>query len=123
MALFVRKFGEFMKNKGYGARKRRDQHKNKDYVRKCYKCKSKDRIVADCLYNSDNDEDEKKKKKKVNKMTFKRKKGGSYVVTWDSDASSDSDDCSDDEKKTTKKKALVSIAIKNKPSLFDMLHG
>jgi hypothetical protein len=51
-------------------------------------------------------------------MTFKNKKGGSYVVTWDSDASSSDDDDSDDDK-TTKKKALVSIAINEKPSLFD----
>ena len=49
-------------------------------------------------------------------MTFK-KKGGSYVVTWDSDASSSDDDSDDD--KTTKKKALTSIAINEKPSLFD----
>jgi len=33
MALFVRKFGKFMKKKGYGARKRRDNNKIKDYVR------------------------------------------------------------------------------------------
>jgi hypothetical protein len=42
------------------------------------------------------------------------------VVTWDSDASSsDDDDCDDD--KTTKNKALASIAINEKPSLFDTL--
>ena len=29
MALFVRKFGRFMKKKGYGARKRRDNNKSK----------------------------------------------------------------------------------------------
>ena len=29
MALFVRRFDKFMKKKGYGARKRRDQSKNK----------------------------------------------------------------------------------------------
>ena len=47
-------------------------------------------------------------------MIFKKKKkGGSYVVTWDSDASSSDDD------KTMKKKALASIAINEKPSLFD----
>jgi len=38
-------------------------------------------------------------------------------VTWDSDASSD-DDSSDDDK-ASKKKALASIAINNKPSLFN----
>ena len=52
---------------------------------------------------------------KKDKMTFKKKKGGSYVVSWDSDGSSSDDD------KTTKKKALASIAINEKPSLFDTL--
>ena len=122
LALFVRKFGKMMKKKGYHTRKRRDNSKNKEYVRLCYKCKSPDHIVADCPYNSDHDEHEKKnkkekKEKKEKKMVFKKKKkGGSYVVTWDSDASSD-DDSSDDDK-ASKKKALASIAI-NKPSLFD----
>ena len=51
-------------------------------------------------------------------MTFKKKKDGSYVVTWDSDASSSDDDDSDEDK-TTKKKALATIAINEKPSLFD----
>ena len=40
------------------------------------------------------------------------------IITWDSDASSSEDDDSDDDK-TTKKKALASIAINEKPSLFD----
>jgi hypothetical protein len=40
------------------------------------------------------------------------------VVTWDSDASSSDDDDSDDDK-TTKKKGHASIAIQEKPSLFD----
>jgi hypothetical protein len=56
-----------MKKKGYGARKRRDHTKSKDYVRRCYKCKSMDHIVADYPYNSDNDEDEKKNKEKKEK--------------------------------------------------------
>ena len=51
-------------------------------------------------------------------MTFMKKKGGSYVVTWDSDASLSDDDDSDNDK-TTKKKALASIAINEKPFLFD----
>ena len=76
-------------------------------------------IVVNCPYNSDNDEDEKKKHKKDKKekkqkrMIFQKKKnGGGYVVTWDSDGSSD------DGKKSIKK-ALASIAINNKPSIFD----
>ena len=40
------------------------------------------------------------------------------MVTWDSDASLEADDSSDDDKKS-KKKALASIAINNKPSIFD----
>ncbi|XP_066311128.1 uncharacterized protein [Miscanthus floridulus] len=125
MALFVKNFSKFMKKKGYKSRKRRDNFKNKDQVRRCFRCKSKDHILADCPYNSDNEEDEKKKEKekekKEKKMSFKKKKkkiGGSYVVTWDSDASLDSDESSDDEK-TSKKKALASITVNNKPSLFE----
>ena len=67
MALFVRKMEKFMKKKGYGARKRRDHIKSKEYVRKYYNCKSPDHIVESCPYNSDNDEDEKKKFKKDKK--------------------------------------------------------
>ena len=52
-------------------------------------------------------------------MTFqKKKKGDGYVVTWDSDASSKESDSSDYGKKS-KKKTLASIAINNKPSIFD----
>ena len=89
MALFVRKMGKFIKKKGYGARKRRDHTKSKEYVRRCYNCKSPDHVVADYPYNSDNDEDEKKKhkkdkkekKEKKEKMAFQKKKGEGYVVT------------------------------------------
>ena len=55
--------GKFMKKKGYGARKRRDHTKTKEYARRCYNCKSPDHVVANCPYNSDNDEDENKKLK------------------------------------------------------------
>ncbi|XP_066365400.1 uncharacterized protein [Miscanthus floridulus] len=121
MALFVKKFGKFMMKKGYPARRKKRSSKSKDEPRRCFKCNSKDHLIADCPHNSDNDDDKKikKKGKKESKMTSKKKKkGGSYVVTWDSDAST-SDDDSDDEKTSSKKKALASIAINNKPSLFD----
>jgi hypothetical protein len=54
------------------------------------------------------------------KMTFKKKKGSGYMVTWNSDCTNDSDDddSSDDDKRSMKK-TLASIAIHNKPSLFD----
>jgi hypothetical protein len=116
MALFVKRFGKFMMKKGYRARRKKRSSKNKDEPRRCFKCNSKDHLIADCPHNSDNGDDKniKKKGKKERKMTFtKKKKGGSYVVTWDSDAST-----SDDEKTSSKKKALASVAI-NKPSLFD----
>jgi hypothetical protein len=119
MTLLVHKMGKFMK-RGYGARKRRDHIK--DHVRLCFECKSLDHITANCPYKNDNEEDEKKKdnEKKEKKMTFKKKKGSGYVVTWDSDCTNDSDDddSSDDDKRSIKK-ALASIAIHNKPSLFD----
>ncbi|XP_066391972.1 protein pxr-1-like [Miscanthus floridulus] len=125
IALFVRKMGKFMKKKGYGARKRRDHTKSKEYVRRCYNCKCPDYVVADCPYNSDNDEDEKKKhkkekkeKKEKTKTLQKKKKGGGYVVTWDSDGSSDTNDSSDDDKKSIKK-ALANITMNDKPSIFD----
>jgi hypothetical protein len=120
MAVFVKRFGKFMVKKNYHARSKKSSSKNKKESRRCFKCGSKDHLVAQCPYNSDNDDDDKKskkkdkkeKKEKNNKITFK-KKGGSYVVTWDSDAFSSDDD------KTTKKKALASIAIQEKPSLFN----
>ena len=126
MALFVNRFGKFMMKKGYRARRKKSSSKNKEESRRCFKCGSKDHLVAQCPYNSDNDDDKKNKKKdkkekkeKKDKMTFKKKKKrGSYVFTWDSDASSSHDDDSDDDK-TTKKKALASIAINEKPCLFD----
>ena len=43
-ALFVRKMGKFMKKKGYSARKRRDHTKSKEYVIRCYNCKSPDHV-------------------------------------------------------------------------------
>ncbi|XP_066354296.1 uncharacterized protein [Miscanthus floridulus] len=118
MALFVWRFGKFMKKKGYDVRRRKASSKNKEEPRICFKCKSKDHLIVDCPYNSDNDDDKKNKKKDKNdkKMTIKKKRGHSYCVTWDSDASSNDDD--DDERNATKKKALASIAINNKPSLF-----
>jgi hypothetical protein len=111
-----------MMKKGYYARRKISSSTNKDEARRCFKCGSNDHLVAQCPYNSENEDkdkkgkkkDKKKKKEKNDKMNFKKKKkGGSYVVTWDSDAFSSDDD------KTTKKKALTSIAINEKPSLFD----
>jgi hypothetical protein len=124
MAFFVKRFGKFMVKKGYHAIRKKSSSKNKEESRRCFKCGSKDHLVAQCPYNSDIDDDkkskkkDKKEKKGKGKMTIKKKKGGSYVVTWDRDDSSSVDDDSDDDK-TTKKKALANIAINEKLSLFD----
>jgi hypothetical protein len=127
MALFVKRFGKFMVKKGYRTRRKKSLSKNKKESRRCFKSRSKDHLVAQCPYNSDNDDDNKKskmkdtkkKKEKKDKMIIKKKKkGGSYVVTWDSDVFSSDDDDSDDDK-TTKKNGHASIAIQEKPFLFD----
>jgi hypothetical protein len=79
MALFVKRFNKFMVKKGYRTRRKKSSSKNKEESRRCFKCGSKDHLVAQCPYNSDNDDDDKKSKKKDKKdnMTFKKKKGGS----------------------------------------------
>jgi hypothetical protein len=78
-----------MIKKGYRARRKKYSSKNKEGSKRCFKCGSKDHLVAQRPYNSDNDDndkrskkDKKEKKEKNNKMTIKKKKkGGSYVVT------------------------------------------
>jgi hypothetical protein len=82
MALFVKRFGKFMVKKGYRARRKKSSSKNKEESRRCFKCGSKDHLIAQCPYNSDNDDDDKKskkkdkkeKKEKKGKMTIKKKK-------------------------------------------------
>jgi hypothetical protein len=89
MTLFVKRFGKFMVKKGYHARRKKSSSMNKEESRRCFKCGSKDHLVAQYPYYSDNDDvdkksekkDKKKKKDRKDKMTFKKKKGGSYVVT------------------------------------------
>jgi hypothetical protein len=67
MTLFVKRFGKFMVKKGYHARRKKSSSKSKDYVRRCFKCNSKDDLMVECPYNSDNDDDNKKSKKKDKK--------------------------------------------------------
>jgi hypothetical protein len=64
MTLFVKRFDKFMVKKGYHSRRKKSSSKNKDKARRCSKCNSKDHLVAECPYNSDNDNDNKKNKKK-----------------------------------------------------------
>jgi hypothetical protein len=62
MTLFVKKFGKFMV-KDYHARRKKSSSKNKEESKRCFKCGSKDHLVVQCPYNSDNDDDKKSKKK------------------------------------------------------------
>jgi nucleolar protein 6 len=124
MVLFAKKFGKFMMKKGFHARRKKSSSKYKKEGRRCFNCGSKDHLVAQCPYNSEQSDDDKKSKKKEKKekkakKEKKGKKGGSYVVTWDSDASSSNDEDSSDDDKSTKKKGHASIAINEKPSLFN----
>jgi hypothetical protein len=52
MALFVKRFGKFMVKKGYHDRTKKSSSKNKKESRRCFKCGSKDHLVAQCPYNS-----------------------------------------------------------------------
>ena len=63
MALFVKRFDKFMMKEGYWARRKKSSSKNKEESRMCFNCGSKDHLVAQCPYNSDNDDDKKNKKK------------------------------------------------------------
>jgi hypothetical protein len=68
-ALFVKRFGKFMVKKGYRVRRKKSSSNNKEESRRCFKCGSKDHLIAQCPYNSDNDDDDKKSKKKDKKET------------------------------------------------------
>ena len=46
MALFVKRFDKFMVKKGYRARRKKFSSKNKEELRRCFKCGSKDHLVA-----------------------------------------------------------------------------
>jgi hypothetical protein len=64
MALFVKRFGKFIVKKGHRARRKKLLSKSKDEARRCFKRNSKDHLIVECPYNSDNDDDNKKSKKK-----------------------------------------------------------
>ena len=79
MALFVKRFDKFMVKKGYRARRKKSSSKNKEELRRCFKCGSKDHLVAQCPYNSDNDDDDKKNKKKDKKEKKEKKDKMAFV--------------------------------------------
>jgi FtsZ-binding cell division protein ZapB len=86
---------------------------------RCFRCHSKDHLIAKCPYDSDDENAIKKKRKKQKKKQEKKesshkKKNNSHIATWDSDDSS-----SDDEDDNKSKKGHASIAIQEKVSFFD----
>ena len=46
MTLFVERFGKFIVKKGYRAIRKTSSSKNKEESRRCFKCESKDHLVA-----------------------------------------------------------------------------
>ena len=48
MALFVKRYGKFMMKKDYHARRKKSSSRNKDEPRRCFKCGSKDHLIAQC---------------------------------------------------------------------------
>ncbi|XP_066324054.1 uncharacterized protein [Miscanthus floridulus] len=50
MALFLKRFVKFMVKKGYRARRKKSSSKNKEEARRCFKCNSKDNLIAECLH-------------------------------------------------------------------------
>jgi hypothetical protein len=86
-------------------------------------------VVSDCPYEDKRFHDgelkmkenkkEKKEKKEKKSFTINKKKGSGYVVTWDSDNSDSDDDASSSDDERTTRRAIASLALSNKPSIFD----
>jgi len=89
MALLVKKFGKFMKKKSYWARRKKSSSKKNDHAMRCFRCHSKDHLIAKCPYDSDDEyaikKERRKQKKKQEKKEGSNKKGDAHVATWDSE--------------------------------------
>jgi hypothetical protein len=64
MALFIKQFDKFMKKKGYHARRRKNSSKKNEQTMRCFRCHSKDHLIAKCPYDSDDEDAVKKERKK-----------------------------------------------------------
>ena len=72
MALFVKKFGSFMKRKCYKARRKRSSSRKHDEDMNCFRCHNKNHLIAKCPYDSDDEEGIKKERKKQKKKQEKK---------------------------------------------------
>jgi hypothetical protein len=125
VALMVKKFKRFMKNKDNqsgSSRSGKSYSKNPFAKKKCFECGKISHISTNCK-NKDEDNSSKKKKfegkQKLLKKYNKKKNGKACYVEWDSDASSDSNSDDDENDEKPSKKDFASIAIKEAPSLFE----
>jgi hypothetical protein len=125
VALMVKKFKRFMKNKGYqggSSKSGKSYSKNPFVKKKFFESGEMGHISTNCKNKGEHNSSKKKKfegKKKLFKKYNKKKNGKACYVEWDSDASSDSDFDDDEEDEKPSKKGLASIAIKEAPFLFD----
>jgi len=56
-----------MMKKGYRARRKKYTSRSKGESRRCFKCDSKDHLVAQCPYNSENEDSDDKKTRRPRK--------------------------------------------------------
>jgi hypothetical protein len=88
LALFVKKFNKFMRNKKGQPRRGQTSRRNDFNDRKYFECGEPSHIAMNCpsKKNKGKDGDDKKE------FSHKKKDGKAYLIEWNSDASSDDDD-------------------------------
>jgi hypothetical protein len=69
MALFVKQFGKFIKKKGYRARRRKNSSKKNEQTMRCFRCHSKDHLIAKYPYDSGDEDAIKKEWKKEGELS------------------------------------------------------
>jgi uncharacterized membrane protein YkoI len=110
LALFVKKFNKFMRNKKGQPRRGQTSRRNAFNDRKYFECGEPSHIDMNCPSKKNKGKNGYDKKKK--KFYHKKRDGKAYLVEWDSDASPDDDN--DD----SSSKLNAGIAIKEAPSVF-----
>jgi archaellum component FlaC len=121
IASMAERFKKFMKRKGYHGvdnKSGKSYGKNPFSKKKCFECREMGHISTKCKKEENSSKSKKfEGKKKLFKKYIKKKNGKACYVEWDSDASSDSNSNAADDDAKPSKKGLVSIAIKEAPSL------